>query len=334
MSTDSYRTLQAPQNSNSIVKPGELVDVREISPLSLNDRKIFNLLIQNAGNNIDKPVEHVIEKKALRFGDHNVNDRTGESIEKLMAAVATIKVTRDGEPATQRVSLLASNVEHDRADGKFYYSFAPELRVIMKDSTMFARLHRDVMLSFTSKYALALYEMVMKRINMTRKSDEVFPILDFRALLGVQKGRLAVWSNLWNRAIVPAVEEVNHRGLVHVQIEGIKTGRKYTHVRMKWWRASGDKIDDSVVELSRPALGRKARMRGEVDYLHVPRLRDRLRSQTLEKARNLLRPARLDIHVVMEDWEATAEAKGLPQSIDGSFIGACKKALEKAKANN
>ncbi len=332
MSSDStYRTLQATQTQDSIVKPGELVDVRELSPLTLNDRKVFNLLIQNAGTDIDKPVEHIIEKKALRLGDHNVNDRVGETIERLMAGVATIKVTRDGEPATQRVQLLAANVEHDRADGKFYYTFAPELRVILKDSRMFARLQRDVMLSFTSKYALTLYEMVMKRINLTRKTNELFTIPDFRAVIGVPKGKLSSWSNLYKRAIIPAVEEVNHRGFVHVSVEGVKTGRKYTHVEMKWWRASSDKIDDTVVELNRPALGRQHRMRGTAEPLHVSRLRDYLRGQTIENARKILSPARLDINYILDEWEGIAASKGKPDNLDGSFIGACKKAVKDAE---
>lgn len=326
MTGDSYRTLQAPQSKETIVKPGELVDVREISPLSLNDRKVYNLLIQNAGNRISEPHEHVIEKKSLRLGDHNVNDRVGETISRLMGAHALIKVFRDGEPATQKVALLASNVEHDRADGKFYYTFAPELREILSDSTMFARLQRDVMLSFTSKYSLALYEMLMKRINLKHKTEEIFELPDFRALIGVPKGKLATFGSLNQRAIRPAVEEVNHRGLVQVEVEAVKTGRSVTHVRLKWWRASGDKIDDSLIEMAQPAFGRKARMRGEVVSLIPPdkRMRTRLRAKTEETARNILRPTRRDYYSVLEAWEEMAE-KNAPDSYDASFIGFCKK---------
>lgn len=328
MSNDSFRTLKAPQTKETIVKPGELVDVREISPLSLNDRKIYNLLIQNAGKDLAKPVEHCIDKKSLRLGDHNVNDRVGESVSRLMGAHAMIKVFRDGEPATQKVALLSSNVEHDRADGKFYYTFAPELRSILEDSNMFARLQRDVMLSFMSKYSLALYEMVMKRVNLAHKTEEEFPLHDFRALLGVPKGKLATFSNLNSRAIKPAVEEVNHRGLVHVDVEPLKTGRQVTHVKLRWWRASGDKIDGTVIELGQASVGRRARQKGTVEALHVGRLRDKLRLNTIEKAKAMLLPHRLDIHAVYEKWEEIAETTGIPDSLDGSFIGCTKRFIE------
>ena len=38
-----------PANYGEIVKPGELVDIVELNPLTLADRRIYNLLIANAG---------------------------------------------------------------------------------------------------------------------------------------------------------------------------------------------------------------------------------------------------------------------------------------------
>ena len=48
-----------------MVKPGELIDIKEISPLTLTDRRIYNLLIANAWDRITEPVEHVIDKSDL-----------------------------------------------------------------------------------------------------------------------------------------------------------------------------------------------------------------------------------------------------------------------------
>ena len=42
------RTLDAKPNDVSIVKPGELVDIVEMTPLTLADRRIYNLLLANA----------------------------------------------------------------------------------------------------------------------------------------------------------------------------------------------------------------------------------------------------------------------------------------------
>jgi chaperonin cofactor prefoldin len=43
-----------------------LIDIVEVTPLTLYDRRVFNLLLQNAWKNIKDDVEHRIEKTDLR----------------------------------------------------------------------------------------------------------------------------------------------------------------------------------------------------------------------------------------------------------------------------
>ena len=157
-----YRTLDARPNAESLVKPGELVDLVEVTPLTLADRRIYNQLLENAWDAIEKPVTHVISKSDLR-GSHNSNDRVGESIERLMSSIVRVRVIRDGEEAVERVQLLGGNIETTRRDGLLEYEIPQRLRRIIKDSTVFARLQREVMFALSSKYALTLYEMVQKR---------------------------------------------------------------------------------------------------------------------------------------------------------------------------
>src|SRR3546814_9634548 len=51
-----------PANYGEIVKPGELVDIVELSPLTLADRRIYNLLIANAW---ERSEEHTSELQSL-----------------------------------------------------------------------------------------------------------------------------------------------------------------------------------------------------------------------------------------------------------------------------
>ncbi|WP_420011065.1 hypothetical protein [Tateyamaria sp.] len=46
--SQSYRTIDARPNAQSLVKPGELVDLVEVTPLTLADRRIYNQLLENA----------------------------------------------------------------------------------------------------------------------------------------------------------------------------------------------------------------------------------------------------------------------------------------------
>ena len=174
-----------------MVKPAELVDVVELTPLTLVDRRTYNLLIAYAWDRIDEDVEHAIPKAALR-GTHESNDRLSDTIRRLMAAQVEVRIIRDGKRYLQSIQLLGTvaRPEDEAEDGNVYYRFPAEWREIMQKSDIFARLQTEVMFCFTSKYALALYEMIQKRGNLKHKNTEEFAPADLRGLLGVPRGRL------------------------------------------------------------------------------------------------------------------------------------------------
>ena len=60
---DSSGLLDARPSDDSMIKPGELVDLVEMTPLTLADRRIYNQLIAHAWEKIDQGVEHVINKR-------------------------------------------------------------------------------------------------------------------------------------------------------------------------------------------------------------------------------------------------------------------------------
>lgn len=325
---DATRTLEVKSTKHTMIKAGELVDVVEVTPLTLTDRKIYNLLINNAKQDIARPVEHVIEKETLRQSRRG-NEQVDDSIMRLMGGIAQIKTERDGEPATIRVPLLGRNIEHDRSDGNFYYTFDPVLREILTNSNVFARLKMNVMLSFTGKYGLALYEMVEKRVNM-RKNEEIFSMAQFRNLLGVPKGKLSTWHNLRTRAIDPAVAEVNQLATdFRVEVSGVKTGRSFNEVKLKWWRTSPDGEEAAIKEQMQPKIGRRARRDGTVDAISIyqDKLEYFLDDTALEAARNILLNGknRIGLQNAIAQWEYAFSEKEKPDNPNGAFIAFCKK---------
>lgn len=338
MADRSFRTIDARPGADSLIKPGELVDLIEVTPLTLNDRRIYNQLLENAWDAIDKPVTHIISKSALR-GSHNSNDRVGESLERLMSAIVKVEVVWDGEPAIERVQLLGGNLETLRRDGLLEYEIPARLRRIIRNSTVFARLQREVMFALSSKYALTLYEMVQKRGNLRWRSSEKFSVDAFRGVLGVPKGKLGSWSNLKLRAIDPAVAEVNALSDFMVEIEPIKTGRAVTHLELRWWRKDGDATGaaDRALQFSR--VGRRVRAEGKTEAV-VPgpaaTLKPRpawldargtaLRTETYETAR--MRHPGYDIYFVEGEWRAWAADKPLAHDPDKAFLAFFRKFAE------
>src|SRR3546814_14230980 len=63
-----------PANYGEIVKPGALVDIVELYPLTLADRRIYNPLIANAWERITEPVINGTAKTTIK-GPHTANTR-------------------------------------------------------------------------------------------------------------------------------------------------------------------------------------------------------------------------------------------------------------------
>src|SRR3546814_17234173 len=90
-----------PANYGEIVKPGELVDIVELYPLTLADRRFYNLLIANAWERISRPVIHRIAYTALK-GTHQSHARMGSSLLRLAGTIAILPIHTGGKRYTRR----------------------------------------------------------------------------------------------------------------------------------------------------------------------------------------------------------------------------------------
>jgi hypothetical protein len=118
----------------------------------------------------------------------------------------------------------------------------------------------------TSKYAIALYELIQLRANM-EKSVETFSIDRFRDLLGVPPGTYARGDNFQRKVLDSAVLEVN--GLsdmsLQIELERVHSRAPIRGVTLGWWRKSGDEFRAAMQERNRSKVGRMARLRGQVE---------------------------------------------------------------------
>jgi plasmid replication initiation protein len=167
-----------------------------------------------------------------------------------------------GRRYIRRVQLLGETDEDRHAEGLLYYSFPPGLRSIIRRSRIFARLRKDVIFALSSKYALALYELCEKRVNLGWKWQEEFTVERFRQLMGVDPDKLTAFKNLNQKAIQPAVAEVNFLSDFGCKVEPVTAGRKVVKVRLSWWKKNIDEIKAAYRELQTAKVGRRARLKG------------------------------------------------------------------------
>ena len=139
--------------------------------------------------------------------------------------------------------------------------------LIIQDSRYWGRIKAYVMFAFSSKYALALYEAVCLRGNL-RVNEQRFGVDEFRALVGIEPGKLPLFKSLKQRVLDPAVLEVNPLSDFKVEIEplrdgGLQRGPLKGFV-LRWEKKSSEEWHGALDELMRPRVGRVARMQGKV----------------------------------------------------------------------
>ena len=271
-----FKTIDQKPNGDEFAKARELIEIRGTGGLSLQDRRVMNVLYASAGSKLCDEVDHVIGIAELR-GTHKGGERVTDSIRRLMRTLVEVPTTdSNGAPATKLVQILSDSTVTDDENnpaGLVVYSFSKKMREIIKDSTLWGRVRSAVVFAFTSKYALALYELITARINLKDVWKEDFSVEDFRGLLGVPDGKLERIPNLLQRVIQPAVLEVNGLANFGVEIEPIRTGGKLrglvTGFRVAWWEKDIPDLQAAYNELKRVKVGRLARLRGQVETAEV-----------------------------------------------------------------
>jgi hypothetical protein len=260
------KTLQVKTGPDEFAKARELIEIRGTDLLTLQDRRIINVLYANAGSLLCHDVTHVISISELR-GNHKGKERVRDSIMRLMKTIVAVP-SLDQANSTKQVAILSDTTITDDEDdpyGKVIYSFSPGMRAIIRDSTLWGKVRNAVVFAFTSKYALALYELVTARVNMKRVSEAQFSVEDLRALLGVKPDQLLRVPNLLQRVIGPAVLEVNGLAEFGVAVEAIRTGGQQrgfvTGFLVSWWRKDEPELRAAYQELKQAKVGRMARLK-------------------------------------------------------------------------
>ena len=152
-----------------------------------------------------------------------------EAIESLMRAILTLRLP-DGK--TRRVQFLGGNDldDPDRPAGVLTYSFDKRLIDVLKDSTIWGKIALPVLMAFTSKYAVSLYENLAQCVNLSMKQHQEYTLDEFRELLGVPPGRYKAFGELNKHVIKPAVDEVNALAPFSVSVGPMKQGKKVVKV--------------------------------------------------------------------------------------------------------
>lgn len=306
-------TVNQITNFNGFPKAAELIEITGAHALEASDRAIFNQLLQIAhdSDRLTEPdAEWEITLSSLRksFSKHESNDRVRECLRRLRRTEVRVTYVsaRTGKLRALETHLLefTDTDEEDVNDATVQFGIPKRLRQILARSNRWGRIRCEIAYAMTSKYAIALYELICLRANR-HHCIEVLSYGHFRDLLGVPPGTYERGLDFYRKVVKPALLEVNGLSDMGVTIDlRRRHARAPIHeVVISWWSKSGEEFRAAMEERNRSKVGRMARLRGEVEIakpvqqpLSPPE--EQITSSTLEK--------KIDATVnAMREWGAT-----------------------------
>ena len=246
------------------VKPAELIQITGHQTLTLNARRSITILWHNAHmQGVEEGKDYRIEIDDLKPDDHKGYEMVEAAILDLMRTILTVKLPGG---RTRRVQFLGGNDldAPDREAGTLVYSFDKRLIEILKDSSIWGKINLPVLMAFTSKYSVSLYENVAQWQGLSHKTYQELPLDKFRELLGVEDGKYPAFGALNKHVIKNVAVEINALAPFGLAVMPVKSGKKVTHVRIAWWSKTRTEVEDAWREVNRSKIGRKARLTGQV----------------------------------------------------------------------
>ena len=260
-------TLQLTPNLLESLKPQELIQIKGHAELNLNARRAITILWHNAHRQgIAEGKDYTIEIDELKTDGHKGYDPVVEAVESLML---TMLIFKNAEGKDSRVQFLGGNdmTAKGRPGGVLTYSFDKRLVELLERSAKWGQISLPVLMSFSSKYAVSLYENVTQSVNLRHVTTATYTIDEFREMMGVPAGRYSVYGDLNRHVIKPSVTEINALAHFEISVLPIKKGKKVDQIMIGWTHKSDEARHEALKERERPRIGRRARLTNRIEHV-------------------------------------------------------------------
>lgn len=254
-------------NKGELAMAVELIDVHtpRNQELSLIARRCLLLMLEAAAGDAWKPEAHRIAKKDLR-GKHKSMDRVRPAFEELMGVWFSHADTLSGRRSTRMFHLLDSvNDQDDESSSAFVeFTFTERARQLLERSEVYARLSREAIIKFQSRYSLRMYEI---GAALYGKRDPTWTggVAELRQLLHVPVEVYPNFADFRKRVLEPARAEIGQLAEFDFAWEEFTSGRQVTRIRMAFTPKPGRLALAAAEERGRHSAGRGARRSGTVE---------------------------------------------------------------------
>ena len=238
------------------------------NPPSAQALKLMHLLIAKAGGRMANEVQHEMRMADLKHIE-GMRNHDRASLRALFTQLrAAVMVYDDTEAQEEIIGGFMDEIRLDyrqeAADALVVkWWFGRTFRRIAAESNHWAILDRQTVFALFSKYSILLFQHIASLANLDWIDSKSFTVMELRAVLGIEDGKLSRFSNLNQRVLQPAIAEINQLSRLNLKATPRKTGRAVTDVEISW-KLKPDPTE-AKQELAQPKIGRKARRDGTVE---------------------------------------------------------------------
>lgn len=201
--------------------------------LSLVGRKLVNVLLLNAYDNLARHREHTIPVPLLcdliGWESSGNIDSLKEALRQLASTPIEFDLfNRDGKPKWDITAMVA----HAQIEGGVCrYEYSKFLSEKLSDPEMYSIINIGVQREFKGAYSLALYENCLRFRGTDSGSTGYWPIATWRKVLGASAPLYDEFKFFSSKVIKPAVDEINKVSDLIVEPEYQRKGRFVTDIR-------------------------------------------------------------------------------------------------------
>ena len=222
--------MELPLRHTEVVKHSAAIAIS--NEVTLLQRRAWNVMLAHAFEGLIEHDSHVMGLSDL-VAHLGITTRNVTHLRDTLRGLVDTKVEWDvlGKGGKRRwgVAALLAHVEVEA--GHVTYSFALPLRERLYRPDIFARISLSVQNKFKSKYALALYELLVDYLGVGQTGW--IELETFRRLMGVAEGEHTEYKKFNQRIVQVALREVNKLSDITVKVETRRTGRQVEALKFK-----------------------------------------------------------------------------------------------------
>lgn len=168
-------------------------------------------------------VSELIELFGLKDGKHLYSE-----MDKLTDYLPTTLIKVPTDEGLKKYGLVASSI-YIEGEGIVKFSFHPDIKeYLLQLKENFTKYDLRNVLFLPNAYIIRLYEILKSREY--RKSLEI-SFLELKEILGIPEDKYVMYGNFKDKVLMKAQEHLKAKTDITFKFEGIKTGRKVTHIK-------------------------------------------------------------------------------------------------------